>query len=169
MSKPLKKMMTDVLRDRYEGVDSACVVDLTGLNVDKTTVFRRSLREKAIKVEVIKNSMAARAFEGTTLEPLGKSLEGPCALITGGDSVIEVAKLLVQLAKDLAAITLKQAMIDGDPDLLDVATLATFKSRVELLGEVAMLAASPGRAIAGCVSSPQSKIAGCLKAIVDKG
>ena len=26
----------------------------------------------------------------------------------------------------------------------------------------------PGRAIAGCLKSPQSKIAGCLKAIIEK-
>jgi large subunit ribosomal protein L10 len=168
MSKPLKQMMMDVLRDRYEGVDSACVVDLTGLDVGATTRFRRSLREKSMQIEVVKNSMAASAFKGTPLEPLGASLQGPCALVTGGDSAIEVAKTLVEAAKLYAAITLKQAIIDGDPSLLEVEQVARFKSRVELLGEVAMLMISPARAIAGCVASPQSKIAGCLKAIAEK-
>ncbi len=168
MSKPLKQMMMGALRDRYEGVDSACVVDLTGLDVGSTTVFRRSLREKSIRMEVVKNSMATRAFKGTPLEPLGDVLEGPCALVTGGDSVIEIAKMLVEAARKFAAITLKQAIIDGDPSLLDVAEVARFKSRVELLGEVAMLMVSPARAIAGCVASPQSKIAGCLKTLAEK-
>jgi len=37
-----------------------------------------------------------------------------------------------------------------------------------VIGEVLMLIGSPGRAVAGCLRSPQSKIAGCLKTIADK-
>jgi large subunit ribosomal protein L10 len=169
MSKPLKQMMTDSLRRRFEGVESACVVDLTGLDVGSTTMLRRSLRDKSISMQIVKNSMAARAFQGTALEPLGQSLEGPCALVTGGDSIIEVAKTLVEAAKEFAAISLKQAIIEGDPALMQVEAVARLKSRLELIGEAAWLALSPARAIAGCVASPQAKIAGCLKAIADKG
>ncbi|UCG16597.1 MAG: 50S ribosomal protein L10 [Phycisphaerales bacterium] len=169
MSKPLKQLMTENLRKRFEGVDGACVVDLTGLDVGSTTVFRRTLRDRSMAVEVVKNSLAARAFKGTPLQALGNSLEGPCALVTGGDSIIEVAKALVQAAREFTAITLKQAMLDGDPTLMTVEDVARLKSRVELLGEIAMLMASPGRAIAGCASLPARRIAGCLKAIVDRG
>lgn len=169
MSKPLKQLMTDNLRRRFEGVEGACVVDLTGLDVGSTTVFRRALRDRSMAIEVVKNSLAARAFKGTPLQALGDSLEGPCALVTGGDSIIEVAKALVQAAREFTAITLKQAMLDGDPTLMTVEDVARMKSRVEMLGEIVMLMASPGRAVAGCASSPARRIAGCLKAIVDRG
>jgi large subunit ribosomal protein L10 len=167
MSKPLKQLMTDTIRKRYEAVDSACVVDLTGLDVEATTAFRRSLRDRSVRIEVVKNSMARRAFAGSVLEPLGDSLTGPCALVTGGDSIVEAAKLLVEAARQYTQITLKQAMIDGDPNLLTVEEVAKFKSLHEMLGEIAALIASPARRVAGCVASPQSKIAGCLKAIAD--
>jgi large subunit ribosomal protein L10 len=165
MSKPLKQLLTDHLRGRYAGVDSACVVDLTGLDVGATTRFRQLLRSKSVRVEVVKNSMARRAFEGSPLAPLGDSLAGPCALVTCGDSIIEVAKLLVEAAREYTAVTLKQAMIEGDPRLLTVEEVARFKSLRELMGEVAMLMSSPGRRVAGCIVSPQSRIAGCLKAL----
>jgi len=168
MSKPLKQLMTDTLRQRYEGVDSACVVDLTGLNVGLTTSFRRLLQGKSIRMEVVKNSLAARAFKGTPLEPLGNSLEGPCAIVVGGDSIIEVAKLLVEAMRDYPKVTLKQAILDADPTLLRVADIAKLKDRRQLMAEVAMLIASPGRRVAGCIASPQAKIAGCLKAIAEK-
>jgi large subunit ribosomal protein L10 len=168
MSKPLKQLMMDTLRRKYEGVDSVCVVDVTGLGVGATTQFRRTLREKSMRVEVVKNTAAARAFKDTVLEPLGDSLEGPCALVTGGESAIDVAKVLAEVAKEYAALTLKQAMLDGDPSLLAVAEVAKLKGLAELLADLAGLISSPGRAIAGCVNAPQAKIAGCVKAIADK-
>jgi len=168
MSKPLKRMLSEDLRQRYAGVDSACVVDLTGLGVQKTQQIRRDLRQKNIRMQVVKNSMARLAFDDGPLGPLAAELKGPCALVTGGDSIVEVAKALVHWTKEFAELSLKQAMLEGDPGLLTVRELSKLKSRVELLGEVAMLIASPGRAIASCLRSPQSKIAGCLKAIAER-
>ena len=168
MSKPVKGMLTEELRQRYTGTDSACVVDLAGLSVKAQETIRAALRAKSARVEVVKNSVARRSMLDTPLEPLGKSLEGPCALVTTDDSIIEAAKVLVELKKDAPGLTLKQAMVDGDPELFSVDAVSKMKSRMDLLGELAMLVASPGRAIAGCLTSPASKVAGCLKAIVDK-
>ncbi|UCE58858.1 MAG: 50S ribosomal protein L10 [Phycisphaerales bacterium] len=168
MSKPVKAMVTAELRRRYEGMNSACVVDLTGLDVQEQEALRRVVRAKRGRIEVVKNAMAKRAFADTGLEPIGRTLEGPCALVTSSESLIEVAKALVASAKDFAELTLKQAIFDGDPTLVTVEELSKMRGKVELLGEVAMLITSPGRAIAGCLSSPQAKIAGCLKTMVDK-
>jgi len=168
MSKLVKAMVTAELKDRYTGVDSVCVVDLTGLPVKSQEAVRTALREKSARLEVVKNSLARRAFQDTPLEVLGVSLEGPCALVTSPGSVIEIAKVLAECAKEFTELTLKQAIVDGDPALLTVAELSKMKDRQEILGELAMLICSPGRAVAGCLRSPQSKIAGCLKAMIDK-
>jgi ribosomal protein L10 len=112
--------------------------------------------------------LARRAFKDTALEPLGLTLEGPCALVTGSDSLIDTAKVLVAAAKEFNKLALKQAVIEGDPDLLTVEQVSKLKGRMELLGEVAALVSSPGRALAGCLQGPQARIAGCLKAMVDK-
>ncbi len=168
MSKPVKAMITAELRGRYEGVDSACVVDLTGLDVHSQESLRRALRAKSSRVEVVRNSLARTAFKDTPLAPLAASFSGPCALVTAGESLTDVAKVLVECAKEFDQLTLKDAIIEGDPGLVTVVELSKMKGRTELLGDVAMLVASPGRAIAGCLGSPQSRIAGCLKAIVDK-
>lgn len=168
MSKAVKAMMTTTLQKRFDGLDSACVVDLTGLSVKEQEHLRAMLRAKSARVQVVKNSLARRAFEGGPLEPLGISLEGPCALVTSSDSLIDAAKTLVEVAKEFNALTLKQAIIEGDPELLTVERMSAMKSHTELIGEVGMLVSSPGRAIAGCLSSPQAKIVGCLKTIVDK-
>ena len=168
MSKPVKELVTRALRDRYEGVQNACVVDLTGLDVQRTQQLRRGLVDKSIQLHVVKNSMARRAFAEGPLGPLAGRLTGPCALVTGADSIMEVARALVYWAKELGDIRLKEAIVEGDPDLLTVEQVAKMMSRLELIGEIALLVSSPGRAIAGCLQSPAGKIAGCLKTLAER-
>ncbi len=168
MSKPLKSMLMSYLKNRYDGVDSACVVDLTGLNVADTEKLREKIRESNGRVEIVKNSLARRAFADTPLKSLGESLTGPCALVTADDSIIDVAKKLVDFAKEFKQVQLKDAVLDGDEVLMSVHDLSKMKSRFEILGDVAGLIWGPGRRLASAIGSPQAKVAGCLKAIADK-
>lgn len=168
MSKPVKSMVTEELRSRYLGVRSACVIDMTGMNVQEQQGLRAVLRSRNGRVQVVKNSLARRAFSDGALAPLGDVLDGPCALVTGSDSGIDLAKALVEAAREFTKLKLKEAILDGDPDVMTVEELSKMKGQRELVGEIAMLLSSPGRAVAGCLTSPQSKIAGCLKAMIDR-
>lgn len=168
MSKPLKDAITTEYRQAYGDEDSVCVIDMTGLNANDTHRLRNDLRAKDMQIRVVKNSLARRAFADSPLEALGKNLGGPCALVTGGESIIDVAKELARWAKELAPLKLKDAIMEGDPELLTVAELAKLKGRLEMLGEIIMLGASPARALVGCLASPASKLAGCMKAMIEK-
>jgi len=168
MSKPVKDFITHEYEHRYGELDSACVVNVIGLDAISTNRLRSELRARNIRMQVMRNSLARRALMDHRLAPLATALEGPCALVTGGDSVIDVAKTLVSLRRTYPKLELKLGIIEGDADLVPVEKLAAMKNRVEMLGEVAMLIASPGRRVAGCVASPGGKIAGCVKAIVEK-
>lgn len=168
MSKPVKDLITKEYKSAYADVSSACVVSVIGLNAKATNKLRGALRAKNIKLQVIKNSLARRAFVGVPLSPLAEALDGPCALVTGGTSVIDVAKELAAAQKEYPELVLKLGILDGDPDLIDVARMAKMKGRDELLAEVAMLIASPGRRLAGAIAGPARRLAGCVKAIIDK-
>ena len=168
MSKAVKNLLTEEYRARYGDVREVCVADVTRLDVDSITRVRAQLRGKGITLQVIKNSLARRAFEGTTMDPIGQSLAGPCALVVGGDSIIDVAKALADVAKEFEKIELKQAMLEGDPELVTVEALSRMKGRLELVGEIGSLVSSPGRALAGCLRSAGGKIAGCLKTLADR-
>ncbi len=99
---------------------------------------------------------------------MAEVLQGPCALVTSSDSLVDAAKILVETAKEFTTLGLKQAIVEGDPQLLTVEEVSRMKTRVELLGEVLMLLSSPARAVAGCLSSPQARIAGCLQTLIDR-
>lgn len=168
MSKPVKALVTEELKAKYAGVSSALVVDMTGMDVQTQEKFRKTLRSKSARVEVVKNSLARRAFAGGPLEPLGKAMEGPCAVVVAKESLVDVAKMLIESAKEFAKLKFKKAIFDGDPSLMTVEELSKIKGKRELIGEVLMLVSSPGRALAGCLRSPGGKIAGCLKTMADK-
>jgi len=168
MSKPVKGLISREYQSRYGGVESACLVSVVGLDAISTNRLRGELQARNIRLEVVKNSLARRAFADGPLAPLGKALRGPCALVTGDESVIDLAKLLVECRKRYPQIELKQGILHGDPALIDVEELARMKSRSELLGELAMLFASPAGLLAGAVAGPGGRIAGCLKAIAEK-
>jgi large subunit ribosomal protein L10 len=168
MSKPVKDLITHDYQGRFAKVSSACVVSVIGLDAIATNKLRGALRAKKIELRVLRNSLARRAFAESPLAPLAGSLEGPCALVVGGESIIDVAKVLVDLKKTFPAIELKKGILEGDPDLLDIDRLAKMKSRGELLSDLAMLIASPGRKLAGCLAGPGGRLAGCFKAMAEK-
>ena len=168
MSKPVKDLVTNEYKNMFSSADGACVVSVIGLDAIATNKLRGELRNRQIHLKVVKNSLARRAFSESSLKALAPALTGPCALVTGGSSVIDVAKTLVELKKTFPKIELRQGVLGGEVDLIDLEQLARMKSRIELLGDVAMLIASPGRRLAGAIGSPAGKIAGCLKTIADK-
>ena len=168
MSKPVKDLMTDAIRAQYEGIDSVCVIDISGLDAINTNLMRGELKKQNIRMQIVKNSIARRALAGSVLEPLAKSLSGPCALVYGEPAITDIAKELAKWAKDHKTIKLKTGIMEGDPDLLDVKALSLMKGRTELVGEIGMLVSSPGSNLAAQLGGPAGKIAGCLKAMIEE-
>lgn len=169
MSKPVKEMMARAIQGRCQGVDSACVIDISGLDAIKTNLLRGELKNRRIRMQVVRNSLARRALADGPLGPLAKAFSGPCCLVYGDPPVIDIARELVKWTKQYKAIKLRHAIMDGEPDLLSVEDLSRMKGRMELIGEIAMLVSSPGRRIASALASPAGRIAGCLKALIEKG
>jgi large subunit ribosomal protein L10 len=171
MSRQVKNLVVDELQKRYGGVDSALVVRVIGLDAVTNNGLRRRLHGKKIELHVVKNSLARVALKGKPLEPLANALDGPVAVVTGGDSIIDVAKELVTLLKDkqYGKLELQFGVIEGDRELIPVERIAKMKGRREMHADIAGCAVSPGRKLAGCIAGPAGRIAGCLKAIVEKG
>jgi large subunit ribosomal protein L10 len=171
MSKHVKNLVVEELKERYGQLDSAAVVRIIGLDAVTNNKLRRRLLGKKIEVHVVKNSLARVALKGRPLEPLANGLDGPVAVVTGGDSIIDVAKELVAVAKEkeYAKIELKFGIIEGDRELIPVGRLAMMKGRRQMQGDVVGCAIGPARKLVGCLAGPAGRVVGCLKAIVEKG
>lgn len=167
MSKAVKELLRKDLAAKYSEFQDMLVINVHGLTGNEVNNFRGQLRQRGVELHVVKNSAARRALEGTVLEPLARSLKGPCALVTGGDSTIDTAKELIRLVKEFPNLQLTSGLLEGEPDVLTIDEISRLKSKAELQGEVITLFLSPARRIAGQLNVG-GKIAGAIKAMVEK-
>lgn len=149
MSKYVKGLLIDDLKSRLNGVTEVIVVSLGRLDAQKTTSLRQTLRKKRIHLQLIKNSLARRAAEGTPLAPAFEDSAGMLAIAWGAEDVVDLAKELDRLTgvKDFEGLECRGGALDGarlDPG--DVKKVAKWPTRVEQLsllsGQISSLAST---------------------------
>jgi large subunit ribosomal protein L10 len=100
MSKYVKGLITDDLRERLKNVGDALLVNVVGLDAGATHELRSELRSRGIHLMVVKNSLAARAVAGTPLGPMFDGVTGSAAVCWGGEDIVSLAKQITRLAED---------------------------------------------------------------------
>jgi large subunit ribosomal protein L10 len=169
MSKPVKNLITAGYKKQFADLEGAVVIDIRGIPSNDNNNLRASLNSKKVRVSVVKNSLAKRAFAGTRLENLGPLLEGPSALVYGGDSVVTVAREVLDLIKTMEKVKVKGALMDG---LLfkgdEVTALSKYPTRGEAQAQVIQLFLSPASQVIGAVTSAGGLIASLVKTIEEK-
>jgi large subunit ribosomal protein L10 len=167
MSRAVKELVENRIREQYSGIENVLVVNVHGLTGVEANQLRGELRKKKIELHVVKNRAARRVLTGTALQPIESILKGPCAFVTGGASPVETAKELVRLATEYPKLELRLGVLDGEMQPIPIVDISKRRSKHEILGEVMLLATSPARRVAGCLNVG-GRIAGCVKAIIDK-
>ncbi|MCA9230004.1 MAG: 50S ribosomal protein L10 [Planctomycetales bacterium] len=171
MSKYLKNLITDELRSRLDGVSDALVVDVIGMEANANVALRRSLREKNIKLMVVKNSLAGRATEGTALAPAFEGSSGTSAVLWGGEDVVSLAKEVMRLAKEkeFEPFAPKGGVMDGAKlSKEDVAAVSKWPSRGEQLSLLVGQILSPGANLSAQLLGPGAKLASQIKQKADE-
>lgn len=170
MSKPVKEIMMRDYRERMGDHEDALVVSLRGISSNDTNHIRSSLEEKDIRVTVVRNRLFLKVFEGTGLSALEPVLTGSNAVAYGAESVVEIARAVVDLVKDFPGIEMKGAVLDGAlyAGESGVDRLSKFPTRDEAIAEDVTLILSPGRNLVGAVKGPGSTVAGIIKSIEGK-
>ena len=97
MSKYVKSLVAEHLRQRLQNVHDALLVNVIGLNANTNSRLRAELRSKNIHVVVVKNSLAARATQGTPLAPLFEGVSGTAAICWGSEDIVSLAKEITKL------------------------------------------------------------------------
>lgn len=138
-----KKAVVSEVAQIVAKAQTMAVAEYRGVGVSALTTLRKNAREQGVHIQVLKNTLARRAIEGTSFESLSAELTGP--LIYGiSEDAVAAAKVLNDFAKTNDKLILKAGVYNGK--LLDQAgikALASIPSREELLSKLAYVMKAP--------------------------
>ena len=139
MSKYVKNLVSDDIKNRLQNVNDALLVNMIGMNSSSTYTLRKELRAKKINVLVVKNSLAARATAGSPLARLLEGVGGSAAICWGSDDIVALAKSITEVLKSekFPAFQPRGGVMDGEQISADqIAEVAKWPTRTEQLGIV---------------------------------
>ncbi|WP_396182091.1 50S ribosomal protein L10 [Flavobacterium sp.] len=148
MTREEKSIAIEDLTAQLADVNVVYLADISGLDAGTTSDLRRACFKAGIKLEVIKNTLLAKAMEVSANDygDLSSTLKGNTSIMIA-DTANGPAKIIKEFRKKGTKPVLKGAYINqevyiGD-ELLD--SLVAIKSREEVIGEIIGLLQSPAK------------------------
>jgi large subunit ribosomal protein L10 len=167
MSKQVKDLITKELTTRLKELDGVAVINPRGIDANKNHGIRRRLREKGLRMTVVKNTLARRAVEGGKLQGFDKLLDGPSAVIYGEASIAQIARQLLAEKKLDETIELRGVFFDGEVYVGEkgVEKASKLPTREEAVANVLAAILGPGRKLAAAIKGPGATLGSILKTI----
>jgi large subunit ribosomal protein L10 len=155
-----KKIQADELRAQLGTVSTVILSTFQGITVEQDTKLRRSVEAAGGHYEVVKNTIAERAAEGTPTEGLLKNLKGTNSIAYTKTDPVALAKILTKVAKDVPAFQFRAGWVEGRVvSIQEINQLAQLPSKEELLSKVMFLLKAPAQRIATALSALPRNIA----------
>ena len=160
MTREEKSIAIEDLTAQLAGTNIVYVSDISGLNAETTSNLRRACFKAGIKLEVVKNTLLAKAMEASDNDygDLPSVLTGNSAIFIS-DIANAPGKIIKDFRKKSDKPVLKGAYINAEiyigDDQLDA--LATIKSKEELIGEIIGLLQSPAQRVISALQNQFAK------------
>ena len=172
MKKEDKAIIIGKIADTLKEYSCFYLVETAGLNAERTSELRRACAKDDIKLMVVKNTLLHKALEGmdgdfSELYPALKESTSLMCSNTGNAP----AKLLKNFKKKddvlprLKAAYVEETVYVGEDQL---ETLATIKSKNELIADVVALLQSPAKNVVSALQSGGSRLHGILETLSKK-
>jgi len=169
MNRSEKQTFVEDLNKTFKASTSVLLINFEGVNVLAQSELRREISKVDSSYQVIKNRLALRAVEDTSLEVLREHFQGPTAIAyTGGDPVA-LAKVLKDFIRDHPSVAFKAGVVEGKTfSASDVERLAKMPSRPELMSKLVYLLNAPLVRLATALQSPLRGLASVLKQLAEQ-
>lgn len=169
MSKYVKNLITDHLRNQLKGVENALLVNTIGLPSNAGMKLRAVLRAKNIRVVVVKNSLAARAVADTPLAGMFEDVTGSTAICWGASDIVSLAKEVTSLvdSKKYEPFAAVGGIMEGARlTAAQVAEVSKWPTREEQISLLVGQILGPGARLASQLLGPGGQLAGQVAEIV---
>ncbi|HEY2588655.1 MAG TPA: 50S ribosomal protein L10 [Tepidisphaeraceae bacterium] len=170
MSKLVKSLIEKELASRLKDVEGVAVINPRGIDANKNHGIRRRLREKGLRMLVVKNTLAKRAVGDGRLKGFDALLDGPSAVVYGQASIAVIARTLLEEKKNDEKLELRGVFFDGELYAGDkgVETASKLPTREEAIGNLVAAILGPGRKLAAALKGPGGTLGAVLQTIEDK-
>ncbi len=165
MSKKIKQMEMDALGHTFQGVRDLVVMSVKGVTAQADNRMRLDLRKKNIRLQVLKNSLARKVFDGMGLQTTLLAA-GPTTVAWGASSIAELSRELETLLRKNDKVKFKGAIADGQA--VTFAQALKMPTKAEAIGRVLSLALAPAARLLSQILGPAAQVAGQIKTLREK-
>lgn len=148
---------------------SLVIADSRGVAVSEITGLRKSARENAVRLRVVRNSLARLALKGTDFECVVDSLKGPSLFGFSMEDPGAAARLFKDFAKEHESFEVKGLSVSGQllgADQLDV--LAALPTREVALSKLMSVMIAPTTKLVLTLNGIPSKLVRLLTAVKEQ-
>ncbi len=171
MTREEKSLVIEQLTAQLADNTTIYLADISGLDATATSNLRRACFKAGVKLNVVKNTLLAKAMESSDKDfgDLSSVLKGNTSLM-----VAEVNNAPAKVIKDfrkksdrpiLKGAFVEEAVYIGDEQL---EVLVDIKSKDELIGEIIGLLQSPAKNVVSALKSGGNTIAGVVKTLSER-
>jgi large subunit ribosomal protein L7/L12 len=172
MKKEAKVTAIAELAEKFGRARLAILTECVGLPVNQVTELRKQLRGVKAEYRIIKNTLAARAAEGTVLAGLKAHLKGPTGVVIGYDDPVLPTKILrdfIGAEKREEKIRITAGVLEGkilQPD--ELTAVAKLPQKEVLVAMLLSAMQGPIRGVVYTLNAVLSKFVRVIAAIQDK-
>lgn len=172
MRKEDKLQVIENISNTIKEYGALYLTETAGLNAEKTSALRRAAFKADVKIIVVKNTLLKKALEQseTDYSELYPVLTGATSLMLSNTGNAPAKLIKDVCGKDDKLPALKAAFVEGTAyvgaDQLE--TLASIKSKNELIADVIALLQSPAKNVVSALQSGGNKLHGILETLSNK-
>ncbi|MEN6532688.1 MAG: 50S ribosomal protein L10 [Bryobacteraceae bacterium] len=155
-----KRKESEELRKEIEQVDNLFVLGFEKLTVGRDFQLRKSVRSAGGRYKVVKNTLAAKASQGTKSEEVMKDLAGMTSVAYTASDPVALAKALTAYAKENPTFRFKAGLVEGRAiDISAISELASLPSREEMFGKLLYLIQAPAQRLVTAINGVGRNVA----------
>ena len=165
-----KQKDLNALTEQFQQAKAAMLVGFNKLTVAKDQELRNQLREAGVTYEVVKNTLARKASEGTPFEQAAEHFKGVTAIALSEGDPVNLSKAISKFTKANPDIfTFKVGIVEGKVVALrDVEAIASLPPKEELISKIMFLINCQAQRLVTVLSAVPRNLAIVVKQIGDQ-
>ncbi len=167
--RPEKQFLVEEVDTHLDKSSYVYLADYNRITVEETAQLRASLAAHGAEFHVVKNSIFGVAARRRSLPDMDEHLQGPTAIIIGGDNPSGVAKVLGDFFKEKEKVEVKGGILaDRALTKEEISALAKLPGLEVLRAQLLGLLLQPGTALVRVLNAVPQSVVNVLQAKVRK-